>query len=55
MRLRLCGYIKVKQNKRSAKARICRPIVFTPDCSNAYMTEANEELQTESGDCLIIN
>lgn len=55
MKIVICGPVKIKQNKRISRVRICRPITSTTSCTSAYLTEDNEIFNTESGECLIIN
>lgn len=54
MKIKMCGPIKIKQNKRHAKVKICRPILFTSDCTSSYQTQVDENFITENGECLII-
>lgn len=55
MKIQLCAPIKIKQNRRFVKTKLCRPVTSTSSCTSSYLTETGEILNTESGECLIIN
>lgn len=55
MKIKLCDPIRIKQNRRFVRAKICRPITSTTSCTSSYLTESGEILNSESGECLILN
>lgn len=55
MKIKICEPIRIKQYRRFVKVKICRPITSTTSCSSSYLTESGEILNSESGECLILN